>query len=92
MDRRGDPYAGIPGRRIFVAAPVAPDVCASIERLVAAVRDGADPGRRDVRWVRLDGLHVTLRFIGPTLGPRIPAALDATRAAALGASGRSPWI
>ena len=86
MERRGDPYAGIPGRRIFVAAPVAPDVCTAIERLVAVVRDGADPGRRDVRWVRLNGLHVTLRFIGPTLEPRIPAALEAVRSVAREAS------
>ena len=28
---------------------------------------GVPGGGRDVRWVRLDGLHLTLRFIGPTL-------------------------
>ena len=28
------------------------------------------PGAREVRWVRLDGLHVTLRFLGPTLEAR----------------------
>lgn len=86
MDRHGDPYAGIPGRRIFVAAPVAADVREAIEALVAAIRAAADPGQREVRWVRLDGLHVTLRFIGPTLEPRIPDALDAVRAAAREAS------
>ncbi len=49
-----------------------------------AVRAAADPTRRDVRWVRLDGLHVTLRFIGPTLDDRlaaVEAAVDATAAA-----------
>jgi 2'-5' RNA ligase len=25
-----------------------------------------------VRWVRLDGLHLTLRFLGPTPEPRVP--------------------
>mgnify|MGYP000361309079 CR=1 FL=1 len=34
-------------------------------------------GAHDVRWVRLDGLHLTLRFLGPTadaqLGPTIEA-------------------
>ena len=70
--RRGDPYAGIPGRRIFVAVPVAPAAREAVERLVAGVRAAAAPGEREVRWVRLDGLHVTLRFIGPTLGATDP--------------------
>lgn len=82
--RRGDPYAGIPGRRIFAAVPVAPAARAAVERLVAGVRASAAPGEREVRWVRLDGLHVTLRFIGPTPEPRIPIAADALRAAAAG--------
>jgi 2'-5' RNA ligase len=38
-------------------------------------------GGRDVRWVRLDGLHLTLRFLGPTLDERIGPAIDAVRAA-----------
>ena len=42
---------------------------------------GVPGGGRDVRWVRLDGLHLTLRFIGPTLDDRIPPAVDAVRAA-----------
>ncbi len=86
MERRGDPYAGIPGRRIFVAAPVATDVREAIEALVASVRAAADPNQREVRWIRLDGLHVTLRFIGPTLEPQIPAALEAVQSAAREAS------
>jgi 2'-5' RNA ligase len=81
-DRRGDPYAGVPGRRIFAAIPLAPDARSAVESLVGAVRASADPGEREVRWVRLDGLHVTLRFIGPTLDPRIAAALEAVRVAA----------
>jgi RNA 2',3'-cyclic 3'-phosphodiesterase len=84
MDRWGDPFAGIPGRRIFVAVPVSPDACEAIQAVVAKVREAAEPGQREVRWVRLDGLHVTLRFIGPTLEQRIPdalAALGATAAA-----------
>jgi RNA 2',3'-cyclic 3'-phosphodiesterase len=80
--RRGDPYAGVPGRRIFAAIPLAADARGAVEALVGAVRESADPGEREVRWVRLDGLHVTLRFIGPTLDPRIPAALEAVRVAA----------
>ena len=34
-----------------------------------------------MRWVRLDGLHLTLRFIGPTLDERVPAAMAAVRSA-----------
>lgn len=44
-------------------------------------------GGRDVRWVRLDGLHLTLRFLGPTLDDRIGPAIDAVRAA--GAAARA---
>jgi 2'-5' RNA ligase len=80
--RRGDPYAGIPGRRIFIATPLPAAACAAVEALVAGVRANADPGEREVRWVRLDGLHVTLRFIGPTAEARIPEAIEAIRAAA----------
>jgi 2'-5' RNA ligase len=82
MGRGGDPFAGIPGRRIFVAAPVSSEARAAIEAVVATVRGAAEAGQREVRWVRLDGLHVTLRFIGPTLEPRIEDALAAVRAAA----------
>lgn len=84
-DRRGDPYFGIPGRRVFVAVPLPEAARIRIEALVDRVRAGSDAGRREVRWVRLDGLHVTLRFIGPTAEDRleaIRAAVDATTAAA----------
>ena len=32
--------------------------------------------------LRLDGLHLTLRFLGPTLDPRVEGAREATRTAA----------
>jgi 2'-5' RNA ligase len=80
--RHGDPYAGVPGRRIFVASPLPRAAREAIEALVGVVREGADPGERAVRWVRLDGLHVTLRFIGPTADARIAAASEAVRVAA----------
>ena len=81
-DRRGDPYAGIPGRRIFAAVPLGDAARAAIETLVATVRAMAEPSEREVRWVRLEGIHVTLRFIGPTPEPRIGDAVDALVAAA----------
>lgn len=69
--------------RLFIAVPVADEAVATIAALVERVRsDGVPGGGRDVRWVRLDGLHVTLRFLGPTPEDRVEAAADATRAAA----------
>jgi 2'-5' RNA ligase len=76
-----------------VAVPVPASVAKSVAALVEGVRatDGAavvgPVGRggwatRDVRWVRLDALHITLRFIGPTLDPRLEQVADAVRQAA----------
>ena len=83
-----------PGRRLFVAVPVPTAVAKSVAALVEGVRatDGAAVvgpvrrggwGTRDVRWVRLDALHITLRFIGPTLDPRLEAVAEAVRQAAI---------
>jgi 2'-5' RNA ligase len=55
----------------------------AVAELVEGVRSiGVPGGGRDVRWVRLDGLHLTLRFLGPTLDDRIEPARQAVRAAA----------
>jgi 2'-5' RNA ligase len=77
------PGADLPGRRLFVALPLPPETTAAVADLVERVRaEGVPGGGRDVRWVRLDGLHLTLRFIGPTLDDRMAAATTAVRAAA----------
>jgi 2'-5' RNA ligase len=74
-----------PGRRLFVAVPI-PDVArVAVETLVAGVRADAKPGVRDVRWVRMDGLHVTLRFLGPTPEDKVAGVVEAVDAAAAGA-------
>jgi 2'-5' RNA ligase len=39
-------------------------------------------GMRAVRWVRLDGLHLTLRFLGPTTPEMVTPTQDAVRRAA----------
>lgn len=78
------------GPRLFVAVPLPGPALAAVEALVAGVRLAPEPGpgeRRDpgdVRWVRMDGLHVTLRFLGPTDPARLPEAQAAVRAAAEG--------
>jgi 2'-5' RNA ligase len=79
--------AAMPGRRLFVAVPVSDEAVVAVTRLVDAIRgpSGAAARRvrgRDVRWVRLDGLHLTLQFLGPTEEPRIAAIADAVRRAA----------
>ncbi len=77
------PGADLPGRRIFIAVPLPDETAAAVTELVEGVRaTGVPGGGRDVRWVRLDGLHLTLRFLGPTLEERIGAARAAVLAAA----------
>ncbi len=87
-ERRGDPYAGMPGRRLFVAVPLPDDAAEAVRSVVDEVRAEALPdGARDVRWVRLDGLHLTLRFLGPTAEERIEPTAAAVRAVASAAPG-----
>jgi 2'-5' RNA ligase len=75
-----------------VAVPLSSDVRDDVVRLVERVRlslgaqSGPERGgaAREVRWVRMDGLHLTLRFLGPTLDERIPVLVDAVQGAAAG--------
>lgn len=77
------PGADLPGRRIFIGAPLPDDAASAVAALVDRVRAAGVPGGgRDVRWVRLDGLHLTLRFLGPTPDDRVEAARGAVRVAA----------
>jgi 2'-5' RNA ligase len=72
------------GRRLFVAIPIPSAAREGIVGVVDAVRAAGDPTVRDVRWVRLDGLHLTLRFLGPTDEERVgevTTAVDRTAAA-----------
>ncbi len=48
--------------RLFVAMDIPEDVRSAIGALVARLR----PACRNARWVRIEGLHVTLKFIGET--------------------------
>ena len=86
MSGRGrwvDPFAGIPGRRLFIAVPLDAAAAEAVTGIVDAVRAQPLPaGDRDVRWVRLDGLHLTLRFLGPTTDARIDPATAAMRGVA----------
>ncbi|MGZ6339981.1 MAG: RNA 2',3'-cyclic phosphodiesterase [Candidatus Limnocylindrales bacterium] len=79
-----------PGRRLFVAVPLPEAERAVVVALVERVRGSEPPqagrrrGRPDVRWVRLDGLHLTLRFLGPTAEERLAAVREAVRETAAG--------
>jgi 2'-5' RNA ligase len=78
------------GPRLFIAVPLPAEARSVIEALVAGVRVAPEPepGQRrdphDVRWVRMDGLHVTLRFLGPTDPDQITELKAAVDGAATG--------
>lgn len=81
--RRYDP--SIPAHRLFVAVALPPDAAAAIAALVDRVRADVDDGHQGVRWVRLDGIHLTLRFLGATTPDRLEAVSAGIRAAAAAA-------
>jgi 2'-5' RNA ligase len=56
--------------RLFVAVPLTDDATAAVAEVVESIRAG-EPEGRGVRWVRLEGLHLTLRFLGPTPDDRV---------------------
>src|ERR671918_2455024 len=88
QQRGGDPYAGVPGRRLFVGVALPEDATAAVRDVVEAVREMPLPhGARDVRWVRLDGLHLTLRFLGPTPEPLLGPTISAVETVAAHAAG-----
>jgi len=73
--------------RLFVAVPLDEPARAAVADIVERIRAG-EPEGRGVRWVRLDGLHVTLRFLGPTAESRVP---DVAAAVARAADGVVPF-
>ncbi len=86
--RRGDRWAAPvdePGMlRLFFAVPVPDDARARVGELIARVQASVGDGTARIRWVRVDGLHLTLRFLGPTPEDRVPpleAAADALASA-----------
>jgi 2'-5' RNA ligase len=78
MGRHDDPQLAAV-RRVFIAVPLSEDVRSRVAGLVDQIRepggDSSGEGSRrnplDVRWVRMDGLHVTLRCLGPTPEDRL---------------------
>jgi RNA 2',3'-cyclic 3'-phosphodiesterase len=67
--------------RLFIAVPLTDAATAAVAAVVESIRVG-EPEGRGVRWVRLDGLHLTLRFLGPTPEPRVPDLAEAVASVA----------
>ena len=70
--------------RLFIAVPIPADALEACRGLIDGVRAQLSPP--GVRWVRLDGLHVTLRFLGPTPDEKVEAIGSAVRAVAAASS------
>ncbi len=56
--------------RLFVAVPLPPEPLAACNALIAGVRAG--PLGSVPRWVRLENLHLTVRFLGDTPPDLVP--------------------
>jgi 2'-5' RNA ligase len=56
--------------RLFVAVELPPDLQAQLADVQAAFAAQLPP--RVVRWVRPDGIHLTLKFYGDVRGDRVP--------------------
>ncbi|HEY3336825.1 MAG TPA: RNA 2',3'-cyclic phosphodiesterase [Candidatus Limnocylindrales bacterium] len=63
--------------RLFVAVPVPATTRDACRALIEPVR--TLPYGRYARWVHLDTLHVTLRFLGDTAPERVPDVIAAVR-------------
>jgi 2'-5' RNA ligase len=71
-----------------VGLPLPDEAATAIAAIVDDVRAAGLPdGARDVRWVRLDGLHLTLRFLGPTPEELVEPTTNAVAAIARDAEG-----
>lgn len=57
--------------RLFFAVPVPDDASARVGDLIGRVQASVGDGTARIRWVRVDGLHLTLRFLGPTPEDRV---------------------
>ncbi|HYK96318.1 MAG TPA: RNA 2',3'-cyclic phosphodiesterase [Candidatus Dormibacteraeota bacterium] len=68
--RAGDRWAAPvdePGTvRLFFAVPVPAEAREHVGELMRRVQASVGDGTARIRWVRVDGLHLTLRFLGPT--------------------------
>ncbi len=81
------PFAPPDVPRLFVAIPIPADITARISDLVDEVKTALGSDGSRVRWVQMEGLHVTLRFLGPTPKGQVDAVAAAVGRAARAAAG-----
>jgi RNA 2',3'-cyclic 3'-phosphodiesterase len=78
--RRPEAQSEDPDRpRLFFAVPLPEEVREGIRPVKDAVQATVGDGHARIRWVRIESLHLTLRFLGPTSleeAPRLSAAAD----------------
>ena len=67
--------------RLFVAIELSDEVRVALGRLQAELRKR---GLEKLRWVRLEGIHLTLKFLGETPPEKAPAIREALALAAQG--------
>jgi len=87
MNRRGREPAGdetdpMPRIRTFIAVDLPGQVKDRIEEIVLPLR----PLSRSIRWVRPEGLHLTLKFLGEIPEEQLPAIFTALETALCGRS------
>lgn len=71
-----------------MGVPLPDEATTAVAQIVDDIRaQGLPAGARDVRWVRLDGLHLTLRFLGPSPETLLDPTADAVVAAAAAVEG-----
>jgi 2'-5' RNA ligase len=72
--------------RLFIAVPAADEVRAAVGKLMEEVAGGpvSERGPGQPRWVRVDDLHLTLRFLGATPDERQAEIASALETAAAG--------
>ena len=66
--------------RVFIALPIPPPLKSELERVVQYLADQVPVG---VRWVGVDGIHLTLKFLGNINPTRIEDITEAMRRASL---------
>ena len=68
--------------RLFTAVELPPGVRQQLAELIAAL--SADLPRGSVRWVRPEGIHLTLKFYGEVSGDKLPGLQAVVTGAAAG--------
>jgi 2'-5' RNA ligase len=76
--------------RLFFALELGAAAWARAASIAAALRE--QPGGRDVRWVREESLHVTLRFLGSVDSARVDELAREASAAMRGVAPFSAWL